>query len=172
MAKPCLPDTFFVAHRRVKWGECDPAGVVYTPRFSDYVVEAVNDFFEQMLGAPLQKALVDLDLGIPAKALQLVFRKSLWPEDRFVLSVSVADIRSRSFDLIVRAVDTGGEELFTAVFSGICIYHGRRESRSIPQILRQGLESYSQRFPSGSHAVVIDENKETGKTAVTEGSDS
>ncbi len=32
-----LADTPFVVRRRVKWGECDPAGVVYTPSFSEYV---------------------------------------------------------------------------------------------------------------------------------------
>lgn len=28
----------FVVRRRVKWGECDPAGVVYTVTFSEYVI--------------------------------------------------------------------------------------------------------------------------------------
>ena len=34
-----------VVRRRVKWGECDPAGVVYTVSFSEYVISAAELFY-------------------------------------------------------------------------------------------------------------------------------
>ncbi len=40
----------FVVQRRVRWGECDPAEVVYTPQFAHYVVAAVDDFFQEVVG--------------------------------------------------------------------------------------------------------------------------
>ena len=33
-----------IVHRRILWGDCDPAGVVYTPRFGDYFTSA-RDWF-------------------------------------------------------------------------------------------------------------------------------
>src|SRR5206468_8735559 len=63
--------------------DLDPAGVVYTPRFGDYVVEAAHDFMACMIGTPLQAQLAALDFGTPAKSLQFVFHRSLYPDDEF-----------------------------------------------------------------------------------------
>jgi acyl-CoA thioester hydrolase len=34
----------FTVRRRVKWGECDPAKVVYTVTFSEYVISVAELF--------------------------------------------------------------------------------------------------------------------------------
>jgi len=31
----------FIVHRKILFGDCDPAGVLYTPRIGYFVVEAV-----------------------------------------------------------------------------------------------------------------------------------
>ena len=33
---------------QVMFGDCDPAGIVYTPRISYFVIEAVHDFLKRM----------------------------------------------------------------------------------------------------------------------------
>ena len=35
-----------VVRRKVLFGECDPAGIVYTPRFADFSLEAVHQVFD------------------------------------------------------------------------------------------------------------------------------
>lgn len=136
----------FRSERRVRWGECDPAGVVYTPRFTDFVVEAFHDFLEWLLEGPLQERLVELDLGTPAKAISLVFHKSLWPDDSFTMAVYVRDIRTRSFELDLCATSPRGERIFDATFAAVCILHGERRGRSIPDALRRRLEAYRSAF--------------------------
>lgn len=131
----------------MKWGECDPAGVVYTPRFCDYVVEALHVFLEQLLGTPLQTRMAEIDLGTPAKAMQFVFHNSLWPDQDFDIQVFVKDIRVRSFDLAMEARDLEGGRLFFALFSVVCVHHAIRKSRAIPGLLRERLEAYQARFP-------------------------
>ena len=32
----------FTVRRRIRWGDCDPAGVVYTGRFVEYLLGAVD----------------------------------------------------------------------------------------------------------------------------------
>ncbi|MGA8291299.1 MAG: hypothetical protein WB820_02120, partial [Rhodoplanes sp.] len=34
----------FTVRRIVNWGDCDPAGIVYTPRVLDYVCETIDAF--------------------------------------------------------------------------------------------------------------------------------
>ncbi|NDZ18011.1 thioesterase [Variovorax sp. WS11] len=145
------PDTGLVRmRRRVRWGECDPAGVVYTPRFCDYIVEALDAFMERLLGVPLQQRMAEIDLGTPAKAMQFVFHHSLRPDQEFDMRVFVSDIRVRSFDLAMEARDLEGLRLFDAQFSAVCVHRAVRESRPLPAVLRERLEAYRASFPFGN----------------------
>lgn len=137
----------FTKQLRVKWGDCDPAGVVYTPRFADYVVEASNAFYEHILGTPLQKKLAALDVAAPAKALNLVFHRSLWPDQNFRIEVSVSGIRTRSFDLYMEAKDEEDNLVFSAMLSAVCVFSVVRESRSIPDALKHLLEAHRPPVP-------------------------
>lgn len=132
---------------RIKWGDCDPAGVVYTPRFADYVVEAYQDFLAHMLEGPLQEKLVEHDLGTPAKQLNIHFTRSLWPDQVIDLRVHVCDVRQRSFDIVVDALDSNGAEVFSGVLGLVCVSHDVRQARPIPPVLRERLCAYRDRFP-------------------------
>lgn len=150
-----LPAPWLRAHaitssRRVRWGECDPAGVVYTPRFSDYAVEAFHAFMEELLesSGTLGQKLLELDLGTPMKALQFVYHRSLYPDQEFHISTYGADIRTRSFDLAMEARGDDGKNIFSARLSVVCVHSQRRESRSIPPGLLERLQPYRARFPA------------------------
>src|SRR5207244_7412645 len=45
-----------VIRRRVKWGDCDPAGVVYTVTFAEYVVSAAELFYGSLFETTPQRA--------------------------------------------------------------------------------------------------------------------
>ena len=147
----------FAIRRRVKWGDCDPAGVVYTPRFSDYVVEAFLEFSAHLIGSPPQEKLRELDLDLPAKAISLVFKQSLWPDEIFDMSVEVAAIRRRTFDLSIVGVTTEGGECFAATLSPICVRPVSRESCPIPESLRTKLESHRRAMPPRAARASSDE---------------
>jgi hypothetical protein len=44
-------------NRKVLFGDCDPEGIVYTPRFSYFALEATHEAMHIMLGAPSITAL-------------------------------------------------------------------------------------------------------------------
>lgn len=129
--------------RRVKWGECDPAGVVYTARFSDYVISAFELFMRQLLRGGFQGAKDEHGFGTPCKALSLEFFASLRPDDEFDMTVLVTDIRNRTFDLEILGRALEGKDLFRARMTPITIKRGDR-SRAIelPAMLRERLEAY------------------------------
>ena len=41
----------FTVRRIVNWGDCDPAGIVYTPRVLDYACETIDAFLREELNA-------------------------------------------------------------------------------------------------------------------------
>jgi YbgC/YbaW family acyl-CoA thioester hydrolase len=128
--------------RRVRWGECDPAGVVYTPRFADFVTEAHLAFFEYLFGAKTYELLLPKHLALPAKALTLEFKQSLWPDECFTIGVSIADIRTRTYDLGMSARSNDRGELFTASFTLICLNRDIKKAVALPDFIRDRLVAF------------------------------
>lgn len=46
----------FTIQRAVLFGDCDPGGVIYSPRVADFVVEAAMEFVSDRLGAPAARS--------------------------------------------------------------------------------------------------------------------
>ena len=75
----------FTVRRRIRWGDCDPAGVVYTGRFVEYLLGAVDLFSRHAFGG-LRSAFVNgLGVDTPCKGLSLDFHVALAPDARDLL---------------------------------------------------------------------------------------
>lgn len=135
----------FVVRRQVRWGECDPAGVVYTATFSDYVISIAELFYGSLFGGTPQAVKNRHGFGTPTRALTFDFRRSLWPDDAFDVTVEVAEVRTRTFTLLMTARKAHNDIAFIARLTPICIQRGARESIEMPSILRAALEQYRTR---------------------------
>jgi acyl-CoA thioesterase FadM len=131
-----------VVRRRVKWGECDPAGVVYTATFTDYVISAAELFYGALLGTTPQRAKNELGFGTPSRGLSFDFLHSLRPHDEFDMTVYVADVRNRTYVLDIVATTPHGEPVFNARLTPICVARPERRSIDIPAAFREALLNY------------------------------
>ncbi len=120
----------FTIRRRVRWGDCDPAGVVYTGRFTDYLMSAVTLFFAELGGGQYSRWVESLGVDTPCKGMAFTFHKALWPEDEFDLVCTVPAVRESSYDIAVEAARPDGSPVFSGRFSPICI--GRSERKRVP----------------------------------------
>ena len=53
--------------RMVRWGDCDPAGIIYTPKAIDYALETIErkkEKGEAMAERFLKKLFMDSKLGL------------------------------------------------------------------------------------------------------------
>lgn len=133
----------FQVRRRVRWSECDPAGVVYTGKFVDFLLGAVNLFYANLVDKPYREFTREVGVDTPCRGLEMDFRGALWPEDEFLISVVVTAIRNSSFDLHVRAAQESGREIFLARFTPICIPKGgERKSIPIPEAYKLALQAH------------------------------
>lgn len=127
--------------RRVLWGECDPAQVVYTPRFSDYLVAAFGWFSRTVLDAEAP-TLAQANVGTPAKSMQIEFHHVLRPEELFEMTVLVGEIRNRTFDLTITGRGMDGQLLFVGKIAPIIVDRTSFRSVPIPDTFRDRLERY------------------------------
>lgn len=133
----------FVVRRTVKWTECDPAGVVYTGRFVDYVTSAQLLFLTALFGKPLRETVIELQADFPAKAISFVFDRALWPDDAFDTSVRVSKIGNSTFETQFDAAAVAtGEHCFSACMTTICIFPTERRSVRVPDTLRNLLAAH------------------------------
>lgn len=127
-----------VVRRRVQWGECDPAGMVYSPRFADFAVSAYM-WFQRVVVRP---HLDDPKLALPLKAMSFEFHKTLKPDELFDMRVQVLSLRHRTFDLAIEAAGTDDTRRFSARLSPILIDQSTFASVSLPDRVREALERY------------------------------
>lgn len=139
----------FVIRRRVKWGECDPAGVVYTVSFAEYVISAAELFYGFLFDGTPRRIKDEYRFGTPSRALAFDFRRSLRPDEEFDMTVSVTAINSRTYTLEIAARTPSGEDVFVAQLTPICVVREERKAIEIPAPFRSRLERYQKE--SASH---------------------
>lgn len=131
-----------IVRRRVKWGECDPAGVVYTPTFAEYVTSAAELFYGCLFRTTPQRARVDHGFDSPSRALSFDFQRSLEPDEDFEMTVTVAEIRKRTYVLDITARTLAGAVIFIGRLTPVCVARDERRSIEIPAAFRAALERY------------------------------
>lgn len=131
----------FRVRREVRWSDCDPAGVVYTGRYTEYLLGAIA-LFTDHLGEG--RRLGDAHgVGTPCKAMSFEFIATLWPGDTIDIECTVGAIRTRSYDIRVNARRPDGRPVFSAVFSPICVRLDERIGTTIPDSLRTALQRHT-----------------------------
>jgi acyl-CoA thioesterase FadM len=139
----------FIVRRRVRWSDCDPAGVVYTGKFADYVLNAVALFnLELSQGHPAEWRK-SLGIDTPCKGMALEFHRALWPEDEFEMRLDIPEIRDHGYDISIEATQPGGVRIFNARFSPICIRRDARVRAPIPAALLDALAPFRADSKSG-----------------------
>ena len=137
-----------MVRKRVRWADCDPAGVVYTGRFTDYLMTAVGYFFDQLGNGHYARWVQSLEVDTPCKGMELSFHGALWPEDVFQMACHVGTIRDHSYDLHVEATQDGGRRVFSGRFSPICIRRDARARTAIPAAMLEALRAHQIPAPS------------------------
>ncbi len=91
----------------VGWGDCDPAGIVYFPRFFEKFHEAMERWFGDALEQPYDGLILGRKLGLPSVHTEADFRTPCRFGDALVVELRVARLGRTSLELAyrVRGVD-------------------------------------------------------------------
>jgi YbgC/YbaW family acyl-CoA thioester hydrolase len=130
-----MPDAVFVS-RTVSFGDCDPAGVVFTPRFSYFAIEAIYTALDSWLGAPGLRTLMGFDVLPPVRAMSVEMLKLLTWDDELSIKVSVAKVGVHSFTFRVEGFIRDETLAFTATVTHVCISPETKEVVAVPERLR------------------------------------
>ncbi len=130
------------------FGDCDPAGIMYFPRFYDLFHQAMENWFGE-LGFPYAALIQERKIGFPAVRSGATFERPcafgslVYIEQR----VAAMSTRSLTFDYRVLGADDQGKErehargeTVTALLDLDPASPGYRRARPIPDDLRAAIE--------------------------------
>ncbi|MFD1007196.1 MULTISPECIES: acyl-CoA thioesterase [Oceanisphaera] len=125
----------------IRFRHCDPAGIVFYPRYLEIINDLVEDWFEVM-GYPFNEMDTCLGAGVPTVNLNIKFMQPCRQGDTLFLELVCARIGDSSFDIKVtgqRLEQRILEAYVTLCFTTI----GKQISKlSIPEGVRRQMLEY------------------------------
>ncbi|MBP6819512.1 thioesterase family protein [Ferrovibrio sp. MS7] len=139
---PYSPDRLFAIERVVQWGEADPAGIVYTTQFLDYVIETVESFWREQIGCSWYHLHKRHNLGSPTVSSKLDFQKPLRAADPFTVELRIPRLTRSTITFHIVGRNAAGESCFTGELVSCIIDDQAVRSVTIPDWIRQPIEAY------------------------------
>ena len=128
----------------MKWGDCDPAGIIYTPRVLDYAMEILEAWYREVVGAPWLTMNRELSMGVPTVRVELDFLDAPKPDQDMMLDLLVEDLGRSSITILVTGRDRTGTVYFRAKLISCFVSRPAFKPIAIPQVFRDRIQTYRQ----------------------------
>ncbi len=97
-----------VSRLTVQWGDCDPAGIIYFPRYFDMLDRSTTAIFEQALGMNKIQFLKAFKFhGYPMVDIRARFIRTTTFGDEVVIETAVPEFKRSSFNISHRILKNG-----------------------------------------------------------------
>ena len=126
----------------VRFGDLDPAGIVYYPRYGHLCHVAMEEYFHGAVGLDYPRLLAEHGLGFPAVRLETDFRRPLRYGDDVEIEVVIVRVGATSVEWVYRFLHRGVESPAAACrIVTVCVDMARFEKVPVPGWLAERLRS-------------------------------
>ncbi len=94
----------FECNKTIRFSHCDPAGIVFYPRYVELINEVVEDWFAYGLGVSFNMLHEELRLGVPTVRLDVEFNVPSRYGDHLTFRLVVIDVGNSSVQLRIDAL--------------------------------------------------------------------
>lgn len=101
----------FTIQTPIRFADCDPAGIVYFPRFMEQVNQLTEDWFAEALDMPFRKFHLELKLGMPVVNTRIEFLKASYIGEQVRWELGVETVGRSSVVLRLSGKVDGEERL-------------------------------------------------------------
>jgi len=124
----------------IRFQHCDPAGIVFYPRYFEMFNLVVEEWFEQVIGVGFNRLHYTEHLGVPMVRINTEFRAMSRLEDVVAFTLSVNGIGSSSVKCAIQAV-CNEEIRLKAAFTLVCVDLNSSKANPWPVEIRSKLET-------------------------------
>lgn len=119
--------------QKILFKHCDPAGIVFYPRYFEIINDAVEAMFSDLIGWPFED--MHNGSGVPTATISVDFTAPSRHGDQIELQISIEKLGRSS--MVLKTVAMAGEEIrFIADHVLVCI-DDRGKPRSWPEDVRK-----------------------------------
>ncbi|MCY1209022.1 thioesterase family protein [Achromobacter veterisilvae] len=132
----------FISQVEVRFRHCDPAGIVFYPRYFEMINDFVEEWFDKGMGLPFHALHVERHIGTPTASVQCDFSApSRWHE-RLRQVLEVQRIGGASFKVLVKFEGPDGQLRLSATLTIVTVDLRTMKSMPLPADLRERMQAY------------------------------
>lgn len=137
-----MKEDLFSRKRFVRWGDCDPGGIIYSPRVYEYALDTLEEFYMEVLGSSWMDLRAGAVVGTPVLRTEIEYVGPMEPEQRFSVTVTIKDVGRTTVRYEMTGADDSGEKYFRVEVVMCFITQATFESTDIPKGIRKRLLDY------------------------------
>lgn len=126
----------------IEFNHCDPAGIVFYPRYFEMTNSVVENFFGDVIGYPFARMHLDMQGGVPTARIEANFLAPSRLGDRVLFTLELRRIGRSSVALTITG-RMGEEVRMTADFTLVWIDHGK--AAPWPEEIRQRMTDFMEK---------------------------
>ncbi len=134
----------FTAARRVRFADCDPAGIVFFPQYCVMLNTLVEEWFDQALQLPYAELIGKRRLGLPSVRLEVDFTAISRHGDDLRLTLAVEKLGRSSLTLEHRFHGDSNELRLRAHQVLVCTSLDSHRPQPLPDDLRSAIAACQQ----------------------------
>lgn len=134
----------FQAEHRIRFSECDPAGIVFYPQYFALFNDLLEAWIDTLVPGGFACYVGQKRYGLPTVHLEVDFRAMSRMGDDVTLSLEVARLGTKSLDLTLTCTGRDGKVRMSAKQTVVTTSLQTHAAISIPEELRLGLETPAQ----------------------------
>lgn len=129
----------FVHEFRVRWGECDPQGIVFNANYVSYFDDTIGAMWRTAFGS--YAAMTDRGLDMVVAEVNLVYRASARPEEMLRVEALIERLGETSMTTLMRVM-RDDDLLVEGHIRHVFVDAENWAKTPIPTWLRNGLNPY------------------------------
>lgn len=126
----------------VRWGDCDPAGIIYTPRVLDFAMETLESWYRDVVGVAWMRLNQELHMGAPTVRAEIDFLAAPAPDQELVTELRVRKLGNSSITYELTGRDHGGRDYYRVVLVACFIARPAFKPTVIPEPFRARIAAY------------------------------
>ena len=125
----------------VRFQYCDPAGIVFYPRYFEMINQVIEDWFAN-LGYDYRTIHIDQGVGIPMVRCECDFTRPSRLGDQLEFELRVERVGRSAFTVLIRATEGAEERLRARLVLAYATAGAKVSSLPLPEPLRAGMQRF------------------------------
>ncbi|CUW39333.1 putative Thioesterase [Magnetospirillum sp. XM-1] len=131
----------YTVKRQVSWGDCDPAGILYTPRVFDYCTQTIEGWYTEVVKVDWM-TMIRNKQGSPTVHASCDYLKPMEPGLEVAVTLRIDKLGDTSMTFRLEGEDEGGAIYFRAKYVSCVIDFTRNQAMEIPADWRSKIQAY------------------------------